>query len=75
MPVSTKNRTAIHGLINKQSAFESTNLNAMTKAKLLEFAKTIDLELSSTLTKKKLIVEIESSSEFQSYEKIRRWTI
>jgi len=75
MPVSTKNRTAIHGLINKQAAFESTNLNAMTKAKLLEFAETIDLELSSTLTKKKLIVEIESSSEFQSYEKIRRWTV
>ena len=55
--------------------FEATDLNSMTKVKLLEFSETIGLELNSTLTKRKLIVAIESSSEFHSYEKIRKWAV
>ena len=75
MPVSIKSRTAIHEKLRTQDMFEATDLNSMTKVKLLDFSETIGLELNSTLTKKKLIVAIESSSEFHSYEKIRKWAV
>jgi hypothetical protein len=75
MPVSIKNRTAIHEKLRQQDMFEATDLNSMTKVKLLDFSETIGLELNSTLTKKKLVSAIESSSEFQSYERIRKWAV
>jgi len=75
MSVGAIRRTTIHGMIQRQANFEPTNLNSMTKVKLLEFAKSIKLDLSSSLSKKKLVEAIDSSAEFKSYEKKRKWTL
>ena len=61
-------------LANKTMALESseTDLQVMTKAKLVEFGNSIGLHLDSKLKKDALIESIKSSSEFADFEEERR---